>query len=115
MSRIRVYVAGPMTKGDFMLNVRKAVDASQELRERGMFPYMPQMSTLWHFVYARDYEDWMDQDFEWLAQCHALLRIPGESSGAEREIVFAKDKGIPVFHSIEALTDWAREFQKEIA
>ena len=100
---IRVYVAGPMTKGDYMQNVRAAVNAADDLRDRGFFPFLPQMSTLWHYVYPRDYEDWMKQDFEWIRACHALLRIPGESSGADREIEHARKWGIPVFYTIEDL------------
>lgn len=103
MTNIRVYVAGPMTKGDYMMNVRAAVDAAQVLRDLGFFPYMPQMTTLWHMTYHRAYEDWMVQDFEWLTACHALLRLPGESSGADREMGFAVAHAIPVFHSIDDL------------
>lgn len=100
---IRVYVAGPMTKGDYLLNVRAAIDAAAILRGLGFFPYMPQMTTLWHLVAPREYEDWMVQDFEWLEACHALLRLPGVSAGADREVAHAKIHGIPSFSRIEDL------------
>lgn len=112
MKNIRIYVAGPMTKGDYLINVRAAIDASAILRGLGFFPYMPQMTTLWHLVAPRDYEDWMVQDFEWLEACHGLLRLPGESSGADREIVHARAHGIPVFTEIEKL---ARYFAQRLA
>src|ERR1700748_1714008 len=97
-NKIRVYVAGPMTKGDYLQNVRMAIDAAQQLRDAGLYPYMPQMTTLWHLCHHRGYEDWMDQDFVWLEQCHVLLRLPGESSGADREMSHATKHNIPIFH-----------------
>lgn len=105
---IRVYVAGPITKGDYLVNVRLAIDAAQQLREAGLFPFIPHSSALWHLVHHRGYEDWMEQDFVWLEQCHALLRVPGESSGADRETVHANSKNIPVFHTVEALIAWVK-------
>lgn len=103
----RVYVAGPITKGDYMMNVRKAIDAAHEIRELGLLPYVPHLSAMWHLVYPREYEDWMEQDFAWVEQCHALFRVAGESSGADREMEFARSKNIPVFESIEHLKVWA--------
>lgn len=108
MKPIRVYVAGPITKGDYLANVRLAIDAAQQLREVGLFPYIPHSTALWHLVYHRGYEDRMDQDFVWLEQCHALLRIPGDSSGADREVVHAGTKNIMVFYTVEAVIEWAK-------
>ncbi len=109
MKPIRVYVAGPITRGDYLANVRLAIDAAQQLREAGLFPFIPHSSALWHLVHHREYNDWMEQDFVWLEQCHALLRVPGESSGADREVVHAGTKNIPVFHTVEAVIEWARD------
>lgn len=103
---IRIYVAGPMTKGDYLINVRAAIDASHALRGLGFYPYMPQMTTLWHLVAPREYEDWMIQDFEWLEACHGMLRLPGESKGADREAAHAVVHGIPIFTDIEAIATY---------
>ncbi len=35
-----------------------------------------------------------------LAKCDAVLRIPGESKGADQDVRIAKEKGIPVFYDI---------------
>jgi hypothetical protein len=110
--KIAVYIAGPMSKGDYLLNVRAAIDAAHVLRGLGFFPYMPQMTTLWHLVAPREYEDWMEQDFYWLGVCHAVLRLPGDSSGADREIVVARTAGIPVFDDIEKLASHFAEAVK---
>jgi hypothetical protein len=39
----------------------------------------------------------MRMDFDWLRACDVLLRLPGESSGADREAALAREFGIAVF------------------
>jgi hypothetical protein len=46
-----------------------------------------------------DYEAWMAYDFEWLSTCAAVLRLPGDSPGADREVDAALNAGKPVFYS----------------
>lgn len=106
---LRIYIAGPITKGDYMINVRKAIDAAHALREHGLVPFVPHLSALWHLAYPRDYEDWMEYDFVWVRQCHALYRVPGESSGADREMEHARQFNIPVFVDMADLIEWARK------
>lgn len=100
MSNIRIYVAGPITKGDQFANVRAAVDAANQLADLGFFPFVPHLFAHWHIIHPRHYEAWMALDFEYLSVCHALLRLPGESAGADREVAFARERGIPVFTSV---------------
>lgn len=100
---MRVYVAGPITKGDQFLNVRNAILVADDLLFSGMSPFVPHLCSLWHIVAPQDYERWMSYDQEWLEVCDVLLRIPGESSGADREIVQAMDLGIPVYYDLQAL------------
>jgi hypothetical protein len=47
--------------------------------------------------------DWLDMDFAWVAASDAVLRLPGESKGADMETAFAVERGIPVFHSVADL------------
>lgn len=99
----RIYVAGPYTKPDPVVNTRKAIEAANELFDLGYAPYVPHLTLFWHFAFPRPYEDWMRLDFQWVKQCDALLRLPGESSGADREVIVAQEAGIPVFRSIYEL------------
>jgi hypothetical protein len=103
-----VYVAGPLTKGDQLLNVRNAVLVGERLRAAGMHPFVPHLSALWHMITPVEYEGWMTLDFAWIEHCDALLRIPGESSGADREVVHAFARGIPVFLDEGELIAWAQ-------
>jgi hypothetical protein len=108
MSRRFVYVAGPITKGDQFLNVRNGILVGEALRALGFCPFVPHLSALWQMVWPVDYEGWMTLDFAWIERCDALLRMPGESPGADREVAHAKSLGIPVFHSDAELIAWAR-------
>ena len=40
-------------------------------------------------------------DLEWVSCSDAVLRLPGESAGADREVQHAKSLNIPVYYSIE--------------
>jgi len=98
---MRVYIAGPYTKGDVALNVRAAIDASHELMNMGYAPFVPHFSHFQHMIHPREYEDWLTYDFVWVRQCEALVRLPGESADADREVELAKELGIPVFYSVQ--------------
>jgi hypothetical protein len=36
-----------------------------------------------------------------LAHCDAVLRLPGRSTGADRDVAIARERGLPVYHRIE--------------
>jgi len=100
---MRVYIAGPYTSGDTIQNVRNAIEAAQTVVDAGHTPFIPHLFHFWHFLIPGDYEQWMRLDFDWLEQCEVLLRLPGESSGADREVELANVLGIPVFTSLDNL------------
>jgi len=105
MAKVRVYVAGPYTKPDPVTNTRAAIAAGNRLLDLGYAPFVPHLTHYWHLETPRPYEDWMQLDFEWVAVCHAVLRLPGESSGADREVSLARKLGIPVFESFAGLME----------
>ena len=112
MKKPLVYVAGPITRDPFGC-VRQSVEAFTTLRELGCVPFCPQWSVIAEMVNGMPYEDWMSYDFDVIARCDALIRLPGESPGAEREVLEATVLGIPVFKAheggkIEAwVEDWS--------
>lgn len=101
--RIRVYVAGPLSKGDRMGNVRAAIDAGQELIELGYAPLVPHLSHYMDETDALGHDTWLAVDLPWVDVCDALLRLPGESVGADMEVARAESIGIPVYYGIEEL------------
>src|SRR3990170_2530672 len=36
-----------------------------------------------------------------LAHCDAVLRLPGESTGADQDVAIAIERGLPVYHRLE--------------
>lgn len=95
----RVYVAGPYTKGDVAVNVRKAIEAADLLLAFGYAPFLPHLTHFWHLVCPRPYEHWIKLDAAWVEVCDALYRLPGESEGADDEVEQARNLEIPVFYS----------------
>ena len=122
----RIYIAGPISKGNLADNVNQATRAFIQLAKLGFAPHCPMWS-----VYAKEckegmffedespeychavgsvsgndemtHDDWMGIDLPWVAVSDAVLRLPGESKGADMEVAFARERGIPVFHSIDEL------------
>lgn len=105
--RRRVYVAGPITKGDRYLNIHTAIMAGRDLVQAGLAPLVPHLTC---FMDPNDFltwEAWLAVDEAFIVTCAAVLRLPGESKGADRETAFAQDLGIPIFHSVEEVVTWA--------
>ena len=100
-----VYVAGPYSQGDPVLNVRWAVQAADLLLTWGFVPFVPHLSHLWHTIAPKAYEDWLKYDNAWLPKCDAVLRLDGPSNGADKEVALAGELGIPVFTDLTALVE----------
>jgi hypothetical protein len=96
---MKVYIAGPYTKGDVVLNVRNAIMAAEAVLKAGHTPYIPHLSYFWHLVCPHPPEFWYSYDNEWLDYCDCVLRLPGESVGADAEVALAKKLCIPVYYS----------------
>lgn len=102
---LTVYIASPYSKGDPVVNVRTSLEAADRLASLGYLPFAPLLSHLWHLISPHPYEFWTKMDLEWVQRCDVLLRLPGDSSGADAEVAFAAEHDIPVYHSIQALVE----------
>lgn len=103
-----VYIAGPYTKPDPVVNTRVALGTWDRLWDSDLVvPIVPHLSMFQQLLHPRDWEEWLEYDFAIIDHCDALLRIPGESKGAELEIEHATKHGKPVFHTVAALMEWA--------
>lgn len=105
-----VYVAGPYSYPDPVDNMRRALVVATELWEV-MVPVVPHLTGFWHFLHPRPWEEWLAYDEAILGRCDALLRLEGDSEGADREVDFAVLIGLPVFAEKDraALLRWALE------
>ena len=104
--RLYVYVSGPLTMGDPIVNTRRAIEVAEELRHLGFVPFVPHLTLFWEMFIPHMREYWMDMDFDWVVNCDALLRMPGESPGADREVDCALANKVAVFFDIESLLEW---------
>lgn len=103
---IKVYIAAPYSKGDIAINVRNAIQAGEKISTYGMIPYIPHLTHFWHLFHSHPAGYWYQYDFHWLDVCDCLLRIPGESIGADAEMKRMIENHRMVFLDIESLVDW---------
>ena len=99
---MRVFIAGPYAGGDPVLNTQAAVRAAEAVVALGHTPFVPHLSHLWHLVSPHEVDYWLRLDMAWLEACDCLVRLPGESPGADGEVRRAKDLGLPVY----TLEEW---------
>lgn len=104
----RLYIAGPYTKGDVAQNVAKAITVADHIMTRRpeVAVFVPHLTHFMHLMFPREYEFWLAYDIEWLSQCNALLRLEGESAGADKEVEYATSIKIPVFLDIKTFIDF---------
>jgi len=97
---MRIYIAGPYSS-DPEGNTDEAIRIGNRVKDIGHTPFIPHLTHFWEQRHSRPYEEWLKYDLEWLECCQCLLRFPGESSGADREVEYAKahkPKPIPVYY-----------------
>lgn len=92
-----IYIASPYTLGDVAANVSVQKEAAHKILDFGHCPIAPLLSHYLHIHRQRPYEDWLKMDLVLLRKSDVLLRLPGESKGADVEVALARELNIPVF------------------
>lgn len=101
-----VYLAGPYSSNPAH-NTRRAVLLADSLMARlPVTVFVPQLTMLWDTISPHLVEWWYEYDLATLARCDALLRMPGASTGADREMDFAREHQIPVFEEHVKFEAW---------
>lgn len=129
-----VFISGPLTKGDLCDNLNRATAAFVELAKAGFWPFCPHLSAYCKPAVRQTcpleddappylgvvceattdghpsmtYAEWLNIDLAWVERSDAVLRLPGESAGADLETAHADRFCIPVFHTIAELLAWAK-------
>lgn len=106
---MKVYIASSYSVGDPEINVRRQIDAADELLELGYTPFVPLLAHFWHIVHKHNERRWLLWSLRWMLTCDVVLRLPGASIGADIECLVAEAADIPVFEGIERLRAWARQ------
>ena len=100
---MKVYIASPYSNGDKEENVMRQINAFHALVTHGHEAFAP---NLFHYVdihYHFSDEWWLEYDLKWLGVCDAVLRLSGESNGADREVARAKELGKKVYYSLSEI------------
>ena len=111
---MHVYIAGPYTKPDPVLNMRRAVIAADRVRDAGHVPFVPHLNLAWDLVSPASYDEWLAWDLAWLERCDVMVRLDGESPGADVEEEFCRNNGIPIYYGIDAFLKEARQPAVEV-
>ncbi len=97
-----VYLSGPMAKQPY-IGPRDAMALATRLWRAGWHPVLPQLCSIWEMsagpldpVSADGVCGWMEYDMSLLSRCQAIVRLPGVSSGADREITVAQDPSVGI-------------------
>ena len=112
---IKVFISSPYSIGSEAENVRRQMDVANELINNGFVPFIPLLYHFQHMVHPQDYEVWLQQDKEWLKQCDCVLRLRGESKGADLEVELAKELGILRFYDLSMLIKFYKDMEKKRA
>lgn len=104
-----IYIAGPYTNPDPVENTHNTVKFASHLWTSGLaYPLVPHLSMLWHAIAPRPVEDWYEIDLAHMQRCDGVIRLPGDSTGADAEVAYAVGLGIPVLESPYAV--WASTY-----
>ena len=108
-----VYLAGPYTKPDPVVNTRVAILLGAHLRDAyGVRVFVPHFTHFEHLIDPKPYEHWLKIDLDWLPLCDVLYRMPGESSGADKEVTAAIKAGIPVVYDEDQFRAWLSDHKE---
>ena len=107
--KYKVYLSGPISNGDMLssperwANVMEAMRVGVGLMNDGFWVHIPHLSQFYDFVGGRKYEDMLQDDRIMVEFCDCLLRLPGISNGADREVEWAQKAGKEIFYSRQQL------------
>lgn len=105
-NRVRVYIAGPMTNGSGlsfnMTKIHDAIDTYLILIKLGFVPHCPQLTVFAEFMLPNNvsYEQWLELDRCYIDDADIVLRLEGDSKGADKECEYAKHFGKPVIYGL---------------
>lgn len=112
--RPKVYISGPINKGNRNHNLFQAHEAHRQLMLAGYAPLNPMITMQLPFAWELDFphELWLECDLPWVEVADVVLRLPGESAGADIECNHAHKVGVPVVYSFAELEE---RFKREAA
>jgi len=102
---MKIYLAAPYTLGDVAWNIHRVFKVADQLVEKGHIPIIPHLTHFWHLVSPKPVRFWYEYDLHLLKMCDGLLRLDGNSKGADNEVLVASGMGMPIYYSLEEVED----------
>ncbi|ASY55640.1 MULTISPECIES: NUDIX hydrolase [Sinorhizobium] len=110
-----ILIAGPYRSGTgddaakMAANLKRLEEPSYALFKAGHVPMIGEWVALpvWHAADGRHVGDDLYEEIfhpvagRLLALCDAVLRLPGDSKGADNDVRIARERGIPVYYRLE--------------
>lgn len=99
-----VYIASPYTSYANPLDaVSVQIDTFAILRDLGYQPIAPLLSHYVDALHPASYDRWLEWCMAMIGVCDIVLRLPGDSAGADREVAAAKALGKLIVHNVDEL------------
>lgn len=110
-----ILIAGPYRSGTgddparMAANLKRLEEASWPIFAKGHVPMIGEWVALpvWNAAGGRSVGDDLYEEIfhpvagRLLQLCEGVLRLPGDSKGADNDVRIARERGIPVWHSLE--------------
>lgn len=84
-------------------NTHKAIYIANDVLRQGGIPFVPHLTHFWDKKTPKDWQDWIIYDSYWLSVCDCVVRIDGESRGADAECALAQEMGILIITEEEVV------------
>ena len=91
----KIYISAPYSDNPEE-NVKRVLKVADKLLEFGYIPVIPHLYHYWNKISPKPYETWIRLGKVLLQDCDLVLRLSGDSKGADGEVKLAHDLGIPV-------------------
>jgi len=98
------YISCPLTLGNRNHNWFQAAEAQRLLMQAGYAVHNPAHALMFPAQNQFTWHEWLAMDEVVISRCDLIVLLPGESKGADREVAYARKRGIPVLTLDEALS-----------
>jgi hypothetical protein len=119
--RMMVLIAGPYRSGTgddpqkMAENLKRLEEASWPIFQKGHVPMIGEWVALpiWNTAGGKEVGDALYDEIlhptagRLIERCDAILRLAGESKGADNDVKLAKERGIPVYYHIDELPQFS--------
>ncbi len=114
-----IYLASPYTKGDPCINTNFQMRMFARFVKDGVVDaYIPLWSHFQHSAFPEPYTTWINYDLAIIPRLDGVIRLNADipelnyfedkSSGADGEVRFAQERGLPTWTSLVEMYDWAK-------